>query len=124
MSIDIAGKLASGKKLTDDEIEYASDRGIELPDEYDAAVKSYRLSIGDDGARPPEPVFQTGPAFASPASPGLFLSEDELGQMTKDQLVTLGELKDQDLSGTKAEMVAALAGTEVAGESESDEDEG
>jgi len=120
MSIDIAGKLASGKKLTDDEIEYASDRGIELPDEYDAAVKSYRLSIGDDGARPPEPVFQTGPAFAAPVDPGLFLSEDELGQMTKDQLLAVGDLKGVELSGTKAEMVAALAGTEA----ESEEDEG
>lgn len=124
MSLDIQGKLAKGEKLTDEEVRYAADREIALPEEYDDAVKAHKGSIGDDGAA--QPVFQTGDAFAQPQQgpPGLFLSQDDLSGMTKDMLVTLGEAAGVEVSGTKSDMIAQLSGAEVSESEDDEEDEG
>jgi hypothetical protein len=128
MSRNIDEKLASGETLSDDDVAYASDHNIALPEEYGAAVKEHQAGVGEDGGRPIEPVFQTGPAFASPQEamgPGVFLSEEELDGLNVGQLRAIAEVKGVEVSGRKASIVATLAsGAEAATDEEDEEDEG
>jgi hypothetical protein len=123
MSRDIAGKLASGEKLTEDEVAYASDRGISLPEEYGEKVRTYQMQR-ELGATP-SPVFQGGGAFGmgtmESSGPGVFLSEEELGTLTKDTLAAIGDAKGVELGGSKAEMLSDLVGGSSSSGSEDEE---
>jgi hypothetical protein len=114
MARDIQGKLAAGETLDDDDITYAMDRGIALPEEYEGAVAT--MQAERVAGQPPTPVFQTGAfGFGPSAGPGIFISEDQLNQLKKKELETLADLlgKDVDMSDSKSDMVAALVGAEA-----------
>lgn len=121
MSRDIEGMLASGEKLSDEDVAYATDHGINLPEEYGAAVQE-RKATTEMGLHE-GPLVQTGPQYASaPGEPGLFLSEDALSGLTKPVLEAIADAAGIEVNGTKPEMVAALSGSPVS-DDESDEDE-
>jgi len=112
MSININEKIANGETLSDDEIKYAVERGMALPDEYDVQVGTVQSAMDPTG-RPYEPVAQTGPAYAQPEQnmgAGVFLTEEDLSSLDKATLEKVGGLVGADLSGTKAEMVDQLVG--------------
>lgn len=110
LAAKIEEKLAGSGKLSDDEVQWAADHSMALPEEYADHVRDYQAQR--IAGRPYDPLMQTGAAFAQPnqSGPGVFLSEDDLNQMNKDMLVTIGEATGVELSGTKAQMVATLSG--------------
>lgn len=111
LASQIQEKLDKGTSLSDEEVAWAADHSMELPEEYGDAVRSHTAER--EAGRPYDPLLETGPAFAQPgpSGPGLFLTEDQLNSLTKDMLFSLAEATEQEVSGTKAEMVAQLAGT-------------
>lgn len=111
MSRNIQEKLAKGRDLSDDDVQYAVERGIELPEEYGVQVASVKMDL--QGAVP-LPVVQTGPAFAS-AGNGEGASMDALrivlNAMPKKQLVSLAAENDLDVDtkAHKEDLVEAVA---------------
>jgi len=115
MARDINGLLASGEELSEDDVRYAVDRGITLPEEYSEHVASYQQEL-QAGGKPPSPVFQTGVVgFGPSAGPGIFLSEDALNELKKKEIARLGEVLgyDLDMDMKKEDMVMALVGAEA-----------
>jgi len=130
MSRNVQEKLAKNQKLDDDDVEYARQRGIALPDEYGEA--SGTVSQLEPGTTP-VPVAQTGPAYPMPGrdqqGPGVFLTADELESLTAAEIESVAEAKGVEISGrSKAAKVASLVGggapaEEAEAEAESDEEE-
>lgn len=123
MSQDVLTKLNEGKKLDDDEVAYARQHAIPLPEEYGTPA-----AVQVDPTQTPLPVVQTGPAFESAAQdlgPGLFLTLDQLESLNKGQLKALAEVAGYEVaSGAKKDdLVQALAYGGEIGESEGDEPE-
>jgi len=126
MSINIAEKIANDETLSEDEIKYAVDRGMALPEEYDEQVGTVQAAMDPTG-RPLAPVAQTGPAYEQPAQdmgPGVFLSDEDLAALDKGTLEKIGGLVGAELSGTKAEMIEQLTGSEESDDSDEDEGDG
>lgn len=124
MSLNVMEKLANGDKLTEDEVKWAHEHAIALPEEYGPAPLSVQAEI----VRPSEPIFQGGAAFApSPgqAGPGLFLTAEQLDSLDKGTLTELADAAGYEVSGRakKADVVQALIGGVPSGEEESDADE-
>lgn len=84
---DVRAKLAKGEELDEDDIKYARERGIELPND---------AGVGEDRVR-----------SDSPTSPGESVPFDE---MTKADLMSLAEQRGIEMhrSWTKDEMIATL----------------
>lgn len=107
MSRDIAAKLAAGEELDEDEIQYARDRGMALPEEYgegaaDTAfdpTTGHVVSSGDFGGPPEEEAA-------------------EYSDMTKADLRAEADSRGLDVASdaTKAEIVAALEEDDEAGD--------
>jgi hypothetical protein len=112
MSLDVQTKLAKGDKLDDDEVAYARQHAIPLPEEYGSPV-----AVQVDPTQTPLPVVQTGPAFegaeqdAPDLGPGLFLTVDQLESLNKEDLKKIAEVAGFEVaSGAKKDdLVAALA---------------
>lgn len=98
MSVDIIGKLAEGKKLSEFEVQFARDRGIPLPESYGVSDTITEVVA----SRPGEPVVQTGPMPA----------EGDTTVMTKAELVDFAESQGVEVTRgmTKAEILEALGG--------------
>jgi hypothetical protein len=105
MARDIAGKLAAGETLDDDDVKYAVDRGIALPEDYDTQVAQFTALPGEGG-----PIVQTGPAFPSSAGQGQ-VQVVVLDFMTKAELASFAEEYglEVDQGDTKPEMMKAIA---------------
>lgn len=129
MARDVLKKLAEGKKLDNEDVQYAVDRGIKLPEEYGEQVHDRQVKMQFGSPVPGEPLFQTGPAFEMPgggnSGPGVFLNADMLGELKADVLDEIGEaLGIEDMPRKKADKVATLVGAEPgAGGDEDEEDE-
>jgi hypothetical protein len=126
MSRDVLEKIAEGKDLTEDEVQYARDRGFDLSQyQIEGYTGDTTHDLGAVGLAP-QPMAQTGPAFPMPGQggPGVFLTPDQLKTLKKDTLSEIAEAAGVEASGTKNEMVAALTGTGVEPESEEGEEEG
>lgn len=127
MSLDVVKKIREGKKLSEVEVKYAVDRGIELPKEYSVKVTQMRAEM-QFGTPVGGNVAQTGPQFeqpiqpAQPHEPGVFLSADALDGLTKDELAAVAGAAglEVDTGQKKANLIAQMVGAVPVAE----EDEG
>lgn len=124
MSRNVAEKIANNEPLDEDDVQYAVDRGMNLPEEYSGQVSALKTGF-DSFGRPHGQVVQGG-SFPMPdnSGPGLFLSVEELESLTTDQLRTLAEVKGIEVSGRKASVVEQLAGAESSAEDTDEAEQG
>jgi len=123
MSRNVAEKLANDEQLDEDDVQYARDHGIALPEEYGVDPGMSQVEPGTT----PVPVV-SGPAYPmaqrqqQPSEPGLFLNTDQLEMLTVSELTTLADAADVEVSGKKADIIAQLSGgTASAGEEEEEQ---
>lgn len=114
MSRNILEKLANEEELDDDDIAYARDRGIKLPEEYGPGPESM-TEESEGPARPQEPVVQ-GKDFGPESEE----SADELEQLTKAELKAMAEERGLDVpsGSTKQDIIDLLTGEEPEDEEE------
>lgn len=123
MSRNVLEKLAKNEDLDEADVQYAIQMGYDLPEKYSDKVEAHKAAF-DTFGRPNGMVVQGGSfPSADNSGPGLFLGVEELESLTKDQLSSLADVKGLEVSGTKAEMVAQLSGTDASEEVVEAEDE-
>jgi hypothetical protein len=122
MARNVREKLANGEKLDDRDVQYAVERGIELPEEYGQKAASVQHEMGGNFGQPPVPVVDGG-SYPQPndQGPGLFLTEDQLSSLTNDVLRDIAEAAGVEVSGRKSSIIAQLSGGVDSG-SEDDEE--
>lgn len=124
MARNVREKIANGEKLDDLDVQYAVERGIELPEEYGQKASSVVHNMGGNFGQPPVPVVDGG-SYPQPndQGPGLFLTEDQLGSLKNDVLREIAETVGVEVSGKKSSIVAQLSGGVDSGSDDGDDEE-
>lgn len=114
MSRNVMEKLANSEQLDEEDVRYATDRGIALPEEYNTQVSQFQQEVSF-GTPVGGPVVQGGslPQPQQQMGPGLFLSEDALESLSVSTLHEVAEAAGVEVTARKkADVVAQLAGAE------------
>lgn len=111
MSRNVLEKLANDETLDDDDVQYARDHGIALPEEYGVDPGMTQVDPGST----PVPVVSgpTYPMAQQESEPGLFLTPDQLDLLTVNELTSLADAAEIEVSGKKADIIEQLSGGAV-----------
>ena len=111
MSRNVLEKLANDETLDDDDVQYARDHGIALPEEYGVDPGMTQVEPGST----PVPVVSgsTYPMAQQESEPGLFLTPDQLDLLTVNELTSLADAAEIEVSGKKADIIDQLSGVAV-----------